>query len=1232
MSLRWIAVVSFLLPSFLFAAEPVATWKFNNADSSPASYGSVAFEVPGPRPPDFPDFSQKNVGVRLNGSAYLSIADQGDESQFDFKNGDQIAIAAWINPTKLRQDQNSYIIGKGRTGEPNFLHNNQNWALRIRGIQGEARASFLFATEAASGKSPWHRWTSKVGVVPGTGWHQMVVSYEFGKPQSVRCWINGKRIEGSWDMGGPTEKAPIVDNAPIWIGSALGGSASNSFYGELDHVSLYRTTLDDNDIQKSYKRVGEPPKIVKRVQVKEMPKLGMLPGDKVSVTIREGMPEENRWLFEDESLPPLSNQMEVDAFLLHRMPLHYDSWGIRDAWKTPVLVRLAADVKMPAGKHRILFRSATKGRLWIDGKLIAETRSVKQSPGSNQPMTPVAKPPYPGVRRAAHMLRESFGNYQSDRSSTVRVVAEVLVGGKKFRAETGELIVAIDSADQQMFHILQSHQSSEPELPLEDEAIESQITMLEKLLTDLDDTSRRQAATSRDKYWLNRHDLAKAWVKDHPAPQSPSADGSRHPIDAFIEDRIHDVKRKSEGSKPKEVAFFHEKVLPILRSECFRCHADKESGGLRLDDRESALLGGYSGEAVVPHDPENSELMRRVLSDSEEEQMPPTGKPLRPADIAILKQWIKQGASWPELPFSGEETQLAKVIDDEKFLRRIYIDTVGELPTERDVQEFLADKSSSKRQKLIRNLLEDPRVADNWMGYWQDLLAENPTMINNTLNSTGPFRWFLYESLRDQKSMDQMVTELLLMRGSTHDGGSAGFALAAHNDSPFAAKGHIMAGAFLGIDLSCARCHDAPYHSTTQKDLYSLAAMFDRKPLKVPASSSVPAAFFEEQDRASLIEVTLQPGVPVKPEWAFADVTGIANDENLDQYLENKNDTRERLAALVTAPENERFAKTIVNRVWRRLIGTGIVEPPNDWERGSPSHDALLTWLARDFVANEYSLQHLMQTIMTSRIYQQEAVGKNRTVASDRRLFNAPDRRRMSAEQIVDSYYSAVGKKIDVEQMSLDPAGQFPRSGRNSFGKPRRAWMLASTSNERDRPSLTLPRSSVLSDVMTAFGWSAERQKPITDREADPNVLQPAIIANGTLTVWLTRASSESLLADLAVEAKSPEALVDTIFLRLLSRMPSEAERALFAKELASGFATRVIAKEDRPVIEKREVLPQVTWANHLRPEANMVQLEHARRARIGPPADPRLKTQWREVYEDVVWSIVNLREFVWIP
>ncbi|MEW4453539.1 DUF1553 domain-containing protein [Bremerella sp. JC817] len=1214
------------------ANEPVVFWEFGAEEETPLiAHGGVHRDVPGPRPPVYPDFDNGNTAVKFDGrGAYFSYADPGALSPFDFTNGDQITIEAWVNARDLKDGENLYILGKGRTGSPEFAPDNQNWALRLRGVKGTACVSFLFATPRNGAGTPWHRWTTSDGFIPRTGWHHIAVTYEFGNPESIRGWVDGQSIPGNWDMGGPTTEAPVVDDDSVWIGSSMGGSASNSFRGYLDAVALHRVTLDEETLKSRFRRVGDAPKPEPLPEA--MPKIGDLPSDRVTVTFHEGLDAHNRWLDFDETYPKEVMRWETNEFLTPRMPVRYDSWGIRDSWKAPVLVRMAADVALDEGEQTFLLRARGLTRLWVDGKQVAKTGALQGSPSGEEPITPVAEPPLPGHRIKEHRLHESTGTFQAPERGVYRVVVETTAGGKKFRPEPGEFTVAKLSADGQQYHVLGPAQAVDAPLPLTDEAFEGALARIEGALTQFDDDNRRAAAASREDFWSRRHELGRKWVQHNPAPPVPRTEGTANPIDAFLTQRIAEAKEAVQGTSPDAAKKFHSEVLPILRSECFRCHGEKDSGGLQLNSRDMAVAGGFSGPAIEPGDAEASELMVRIQHEDADMRMPPTGKPLSEKQIKTLEDWINAGAEWPELPLSADETDLAPNITDAQFIRRAYLDTVGVIPTEAEVRAFLADTSSDKRAQLIDRLLEDPRWADHWISYWQDVLAENPTLINATLNASGPFRWFLLDALRDDKSLDRMVTELMMMRGSSYDGGSAGFSMAAQNDSPFAAKGHVVANAFLGIELQCARCHDSPYHSTTQEDLYALAAMFARKPMSVPKTSSVPAAFFENKDRQALIEVTLKPGQAVQPKWPFAKETGIEDNEALARYMENEKDTRERLATLVTAPENQRFAKIVVNRIWRRLIGAGIVEPPHDWEGTQPSHPELLEWLAKDFIAHDYSVKHTTSVIMNSRLYQQAAIGNQKDVDPTRRLFNAPERRRMTGEQVVDSFFAAAGKEIEIETMTLDPDGRRPASNRNNLGEVKRAWMMVSLSNERDRPSLTLPYAAVIDDVLVAFGWSAERQIPRTDRESEPNVLQPAVIANGTMTIWLTRASHESALADLAVEAKSPEAVVESVFLRFLSRMPTTEEKTFFADALREGFDQRLVPKDKIQPVKPLERLPQVTWSNHLKSEANTIQQEHARRARSGPPVDPRLQPEWRETYEDFVWSVVNLREFVWMP
>jgi hypothetical protein len=348
--------------------------------------------------------------------------------------------------------------------------------------------------------------------------------------------------------------------------------------------------------------------------------------------------------------------------------------------------------------------------------------------------------------------------------------------------------------------------------------------------------------------------------------------------------------------------------------------------------------------------------------------------------------------------------------------------------------------------------------------------------------------------------------------------------------------------------------------------------------------------------------------------------------------MQQPTDTRERLATLMTAPQNTRFSRVIVNRIWKQLLGAGLVEPVHDWEGSEASHPELLDWLAYELITNDYDFRHIIRLIVSSETYQRAAVGDNLGASAKMRFFNAPQRRRLTAEQIVDSLHHATGRPIDVEELTFVHDGRRPLGSRQTLGRPTRAWMFGDLKNERDRPSLSLPKARAVVDVLQAFGWTGARQMPISERESDPNVLQPGVLANGTLSVALTRASHQSELAELAIDAETPESLVDTLFLRILSRSPKADERKAFAAALSDGFDKRLVPADEIARIEELPPLPQVTWFNHGRPKANEIQLEIERRVQAGPRPDPRLTSSWRVVYEDAVWSLINHREFVWMP
>jgi len=252
-----------------------------------------------------------------------------------------------------------------------------------------------------------------------------------------------------------------------------------------------------------------------------------------------------------------------------------------------------------------------------------------------------------------------------------------------------------------------------------------------------------------------------------------------------------------------------------------------------------------------------------------------------------VKQWALQQPA-PALPAVSPQFPVYNAIDryigaqlaaakaapqpltsDLEFLRRLSLDTIGLIPTPEEIRAFLADPPKTRRQQAIDRLLAHLGRADRWVSYWQDVLAENPSILKPDLNNTGPFRWWLHQCFCDNLPFDRMVTELVEMEGSAFQGGPAAFAQATLNDAPMAAKAHILSQAFLGQNLTCARCHDAPLPSLQTERPVQPGRDAGRETGLDPASSTVKII---EGFRKPRIQVTSHPGDQIAPAWPFPDL------------------------------------------------------------------------------------------------------------------------------------------------------------------------------------------------------------------------------------------------------------------------------------------------------------------------------------------------------------------------
>jgi hypothetical protein len=1092
-------------PEIVAADHPVAYWRFDDASANEIANHAVPFKTktalygvglggvkigqPGPRPKPFPSFKANNTAAKFSSkSSFVRVLDLGEKSALDFDNGNSITMEAWVNPRSLSTGSFLYIVGKGRTGNPKFAANNQNYALRLKTPNGAL--SFLFRSRGKTGD--WHRWTSKSGVSTDDGWHHVAVTYTFGKKESIRGYIDGFPIKGTWDMGGATNNAPVVDNDELRIGA--------NFDGLMDEVAIYRTALTPKRIKERFRFI--PPEL-KLIEWK------IIPEKKVLVEIFEGLANKKSWNFRP---PRYVESFTLPAFGIVDVPKKYSSRGILVDRSGPFLIRAMGQVTIPNGSQRILLRCRNASRLYLDGRLIAKTNFHNISSSAHGKVIEIDSTLSPNIRPLRRGDTEQVVQIIGD-GKTHRVRLEMIVGGQGHRPEFGDTSVSIALPGKE-FRLL----SDAINVPFTNESWEKYVGQRHHVLAEMNVIRRKKAGLAETEYWNRRHQTAREQIAKTPVVPVPSV-SNKLPVSNVI-DRFIGSKLEAAGKNP------------------------------------------------------------------------------------------------------------SPLINDMAFLRRATLDLIGTVPTPAQIDEFLKDEKSQRRSRLIDRLLKHPGWADNWVGYWQDILAENPNIIKATLNNSGPFRWWIHESFRDNKPFDRFATELVRMEGSRYFGGPAGFEMAAQNDVPMAAKAQIIGRAFLGLNMTCARCHDAPYHDIKQEELFKLAAMLKRGPQTVPKTSSIPGG--DAAVASLLVKVTLKPGTSVKPGWSFSK---LVTKNALSQDLKATKDNREQLAALMTSPRNKRFARVIVNRLWKRYMGRGIVEPVDDWENATPSHPELLNYLAREFVLHNYDLKHIARLILNSHTYQRTARSEKDVTGEEPYLFASPLLRRMSAEQVVDSLFLTAGKPFRAGLICIDVDGSLLyKSSALNLGEPKRAWEFGSLANERDRPSLSLPFAQPFVTVLETFGWRSARQNPITVRNEDPTVLQPAVMANSVLARRITRLSDDSAFTKISLETQPVETLVDRVYLRMLTRKPTAAERSLFVELLSKGYQNRRVKNPKPRMKPKRLPRGLVGWSNHLHSRANEIKVELQRAVERGDPPTNLLNPDWRELMEDMVWTLMNTPEFVYLP
>ncbi|HRH98392.1 MAG TPA: DUF1553 domain-containing protein [Prosthecobacter sp.] len=468
---------------------------------------------------------------------------------------------------------------------------------------------------------------------------------------------------------------------------------------------------------------------------------------------------------------------------------------------------------------------------------------------------------------------------------------------------------------------------------------------------------------------------------------------------------------------------FSHQIVPILREHCAECHAgDKKKGGFSFNDRESLMEGSENGPVIA-----NGRLIEVLLSKDPDEQMPPKGKRVPQEKIALLKAWIAEGVKWEEgfafkkpayeppllprkvaIPVTKWIHPIDAILDkkltklsDGAFLRRASLDLIGLLPTP---EELAAFEKNPDRTKLVESLLaRDVDYAEHWLTFWNDLLRNDYGGTGFITGGRKQISNWLYHALITNLPFDQFVRELIAPPNDESRGFIDGIKW----------RGDVSAGqtveiqfaqsvsqSFLGINMKCASCHDSFIDRWKLSEAYGLAAIYSTRPLEISRCDKP----IGEQAVAS---------------WLFPEIGQVdakaAQPERLKQ-----------LAALMTHEKNGRVPRTIVNRLWQRLMGRGIVHPV-DAMQTEPWNADLLDYLAVYLVENGWDLKKVIAHIATSQAYSSQAQVVTKGVDDHDYVYAGPRAKRLTAEQFVDAIWQLTGAaptKMDASVLrgKVDPA------------------------------------------------------------------------------------------------------------------------------------------------------------------------------------------------------------------
>lgn len=547
-------------------------------------------------------------------------------------------------------------------------------------------------------------------------------------------------------------------------------------------------------------------------------------------------------------------------------------------------------------------------------------------------------------------------------------------------------------------------------------------------------------------------------------------------------------------------------------------------------------------------------------------------------------------------------------LPDDLFVRRVYLDIAGRIPTREEFLKFAESGREDKRQALIDDLLLSPGYASNLFNYFADMYRLHASDFNNGIRMDPYMQWWR-DQLKSNRPYDEMVVDMITAEGNVGQNPAAGFILrdTGMEFDAFSNFGQVM----LGIDISCAQCHDHPFDEWTQGDFYQMAAFFGNTQRSIRRYGGGMMSG----------SVTMMPNAPEDwqqqfQEWAYSekgvapppDNTGnrfrffvsalgwnVTDNETLETVLPHDfigsggkpnevanprtligaaakkggKTRREAVAEWLTAPENPRFALVIANRMWERAFGRALVGPVSDFSDGmiaKASQPEVLKFVTREMQRVDYDLREFMRILYNTRAYQSLATTEEPDWA-DAYFFQGPVLRRMRAEQAWDSMMvlangaeiddktgadGSMYKKIlniDFNTASNEEVWEHYEAWQRNYGN-RAATAVVSNETGDWTPSYVTDsqlRASELQQPAPAASMLdtfGQSDRRITD-EHNYDGSVPQVFALMNGTVTRQLTGSSSKVVDDLEDLDGPDDKVRGVFFTMLNRFPSDDELKL---------------------------------------------------------------------------------------